>query len=246
MKSTWFSTEYNKRFAKLIHEADYSVADYDKYNLWLQCTFIAFRQACYKLHNPTINQEWEDEYLKLIARVRHPDNFAKALGVLVDALDVDQPQDVLGGVLSEWGQNDSKWKGQLFTPASVSDLMAKMTLYDVTPNRYETLWLSEPACGAGQMIISASNVLKDNGFFPWHYHWTAVDVDHRCYMMTLLQTTLLGIPCVCVHGNTLSLEVFDQQRNLISLMHPPKPKRTFQPLSDLAKSCQEFMERISC
>ena len=107
--------------------------------------------------------------------------------------------------------------------------MAMMTTGNVSPIDGKTLTFNDPACGGGAMLIATSMELRARGFCPWHYHWHANDIDKRCFNMTYIQTTLLGIPAVVHHANTITMECWESKRNLISVMHPEKKTRQAAP-----------------
>jgi type I restriction-modification system DNA methylase subunit len=219
MKSTWFGNKQRYEFAKLIQEADYSMHGWDLYNSWLQVASGSMRQACHVMRTGVKDDRIEQTVIDHQKRVKHPENFARAMGVLVAALEKES-DDFLGSVLMEWGQNDVQFKGQCFTPMSVCRMMATMTIGDRKPDPDERLMISEPACGGGAMVIATSDVLKANGFFPWNYHWQCVDVDWRMFAACYIQTTLLGIPAEVVHGNTLSQERWDTAETISAVLYP--------------------------
>ncbi len=116
--------------------------------------------------------------------------------------------DVLGATFMALDSGNSR-AGQFFTPYEVSLLMAGMMLTDVDPTISEKgyVTLSEPAVGAGGMVIAAAEVIHSRGFiYQRSMHATCVDVDLRCVHMTYLQLALLHIPGVVVHGNSLTVE----------------------------------------
>src|SRR5579863_8704513 len=49
---------------------------------------------------------------------------------------------------------------------------------------------------------------RTRNHYQKHLHVTAVDVDPKCVHMTYLQLSLLHVPAIVVHGNSLSLEEF--------------------------------------
>lgn len=226
MKSTWFGDKKRYEFAKTIREADPNEDMYTLFRKFLTCVFLSFRQATYKLRTGELNDEWEQQVIKEQQSVKNHVKFSEALGILTMALDkkltVDGPYDFLGQYLSEMEQVDSKFRGQLFTPTHLAQAMCQMTIQDLKPQQVRTLWLNEPACGGGAMVIGASTQLESQGFFPWDYHWVAVDVDWKCFAMAYIQLTLLGIPATVIHGNALTLETFDSATTLVGVLHPPK------------------------
>ena len=224
MKSTWFGDRRRYEFAKCIHDADYSRMVWDTFGGFLTCASYALRQGVHKLTTGELSEEMEEIVVKEQQRFKHPSRFADAMGILTMALE-ERSYDFLGTYLGEMEMNDSKFKGQCFTPPALCELMAGLTLDEQEPKQGETLLLNEPACGGGAMVIAASEVLKGRGFYPWHYYWVAVDVDWRCFAMAYIQLTLLGIPANVIHGNSLSLEVHSEAVTFAGAMHPPKQKR---------------------
>lgn len=224
MKSTWFGCSKRYEFAKCIRDADHGRMIWDTFSGFLTCASYSLRQGVYKLQTGEMSDEFEETVLKEQNRFKDWTKFSEALGILVLALE-QESYDFLGTFMSEMEMNDSKWKGQCFTPQSVCNLMAEMSCQRLEPQSGRTLLLNEPACGGGAMVIATSEILKRNGFFPWHYFWMAVDVDWRCFAMTYIQLTLLGIPAKVIHGNSITLETFSEAVTFAGVMHPPKKDR---------------------
>lgn len=154
----------------------------------------------------------EARYMEIIKRYKREeiDVFPQLLGELGMTLE-DGPDDVLGKLFHELELHNT-YKGQFFTPYELCKMMAMMTLCD---DHRETIrdrgfiTASEPACGGGAMIIALAEAMKGEGInYQQALHVTAVDLDIRCVHMAYLQFSLLHIPAVIVHGNTLSLEEF--------------------------------------
>ncbi len=103
----------------------------------------------------------------------------------------------------------SHWHGQYFTPYSVASLMARMTMHDAGERiqREGFIALCEPAAGAGAMVIAAAEAVTASGHnHQRHMHVTAVDVDPTAVHMAYIQLSLLHIPAIVVHGNSLTLK----------------------------------------
>jgi len=67
----------------------------------------------------------------------------------------------------------------------------------------------EPTSGSGAMVVALAHEMRELGInYQRHLHVTAVDVDPKCVHMSYLQFSLLHIPAVVIHGNSLSLENF--------------------------------------
>jgi len=69
--------------------------------------------------------------------------------------------------------------------------------------------VSEPACGAGAMVIACAQALREQGVnYQRCMHVTATDLDATAAHMAYLQLSLLHIPAVVVHGNSLAVTEF--------------------------------------
>lgn len=99
--------------------------------------------------------------------------------------------------------------GQFFTPPEVSELMARLGYEEALQTTTQPfVTLSDPACGAGGMILAFVKVMLSLGHNPLHRVWVqAVDVDRTAALMCYLQMSLWHIPGAVVVGNSLSLEV---------------------------------------
>jgi len=61
------------------------------------------------------------------------------------------------------------------------------------------------------MVIAAADVIEKQGFdIGRQLYADATDLSEFCFRMTYLKLALRGIPATVRHGNSLSLETFDQ------------------------------------
>lgn len=156
----------------------------------------------------------EERYLQIVKGYSREelDKFARGLGHLTMALE-EGFRDVLGRTFHDL-ELHNKWAGQFFTPYDVSRMMAAMTVGDGEDIRARIaargfVTAQEPAVGSGAMVIALAQVMRDAGInYQQHLHVTAIDVDLKCVHMAYLQFSLLHIPAVIIHGNTLSLEEY--------------------------------------
>ncbi len=159
-------------------------------------------------------EEREDRYMQIVKGYKPEEvqRLCEGLGHLVMALEGGFT-DVLGCVFHDL-ELHNKWAGQYFTPYPICRMMAKMTVGDRPSLRNQIeergfITAMEPACGSGGMIIALADAMHDAGInYQQHLHVTAVDVDLKCVHMAYLQFSLLHIPAVIVHGNTLSLQEY--------------------------------------
>ena len=170
----------------------------------------------------------EKRYLEIVGKYEPEDveRFPRMLGALTlsfehrmqvcekagaDSVPVfDGMTDVLGETYMMLELGNAR-AGQFFTPYHVSRLMAMLTTGDGQPHiqQHGFLRMQEPACGAGGMVIATAESLAAAGHnFQQTMHATCVDVDPVCVHMTYLQLSLLHIPAIIVHGNTLTGEVW--------------------------------------
>lgn len=156
----------------------------------------------------------EARYMQIVKRYskEEAERFPQMLGALVEALEAE-PSDILGPVFHELELHNT-YKGQFFTPYHLCEAMAKMTLgtkEGVEEKIAERGFITaaEPACGSGAMVIALSQAMRELGLNPQkQLHVTATDLDARCCHMAYLQLSLLHIPAIVQHGNTLSMEEF--------------------------------------
>ncbi|MDM0029150.1 N-6 DNA methylase [Variovorax saccharolyticus] len=153
----------------------------------------------------------EARYLQIVARYERDEvlRFSQMLGVLTQWLEVGFA-DCLGDLFMSLELGDH-WKGQFFTPFSVASLMAQLTVLDAreTIEAQGFLSVSEPACGAGAMVIACAEALHLQGInYQKTMHVTATDLDATAAHMAYLQLTLLHVPAIIVHGNSLTLKQY--------------------------------------
>lgn len=140
---------------------------------------------------------------------------AKLFGCIVMALDREgEPIDILGSVFHDL-ELHNHWRGQYFTPTALAEAMARMTIQaDMlrdSVSRRGFFTMCEPTCGAGVMILAAAKAVRDEGFDPHsHMHVTAVDIDALCVHMAYIQCSLWHIPATIIHGNSLTVETWDE------------------------------------
>lgn len=157
--------------------------------------------------------EREPKYLKLIAKYKreHQFIFRQLLEELTEAQSVE-PGDILGRLYMQIGAANAD-SGQFFTPPCISSLVSRLCVdEDNMRKQIEKrgfVTLNEPTAGAGAMVISFAFEMLRLGFnFQNCLHCTLVDVDHRAALMSYLQLSILHIPAVVVHGNTLTMEEY--------------------------------------
>jgi type I restriction-modification system DNA methylase subunit len=221
--------EYQKEFKKLLEDmAHGSIHTRDIFDDFLFMASTALRQAVHVFKTGAMDQELESSLHVLKSRYKCPNDFGKAFGCLVMALEQDQ-HDFLGEFYGAIEATNEK-TGQFFTPSALSEACALMAFteadYRACLARGERYSICEPAVGAGSMAIEAAKLLRQWKAHPSTYYIDATDIDLRCVRMTYIQFTLLHIPAFVRHGNTLSLEQWACWPTMAMAMNPAIPGRS--------------------
>ncbi|MFN1131277.1 N-6 DNA methylase [Lelliottia nimipressuralis] len=135
-------------------------------------------------------------------------NLHELFGLMVCALEA-KFHDFLGAIFMELELGDDR-NGQYFTPYNVQSLMAKMLMPDVeqTIRREGFVTVSDPASGAGGMIVAYAEFLLEAGYNPSEQMFgSCIDIDPIAADMAFIQLSLLGIPAEVVTGNTLTMQL---------------------------------------
>jgi len=207
--------ELKKDFIRTITNADPHRRISDKFNDWLELIFCATSKPFYiSIGDQVRADKREAQYMQVVERTRDKSFIRevcpKLLALTVEALET-HGHDFLGEVSSEL-EVLNPGSGQFFTPYPVSKMLAKMT-FESTDNPIDErgyVTASEPACGAGGMVLALADVMLENGFNPTeHLFVSAVDVSRTAYHMAFIQLNLRAIPANVVWGNTLTMEVYD-------------------------------------
>lgn len=125
--------------------------------------------------------------------------FKQMYADLVVDLEMD-PRDVLGEIFMELGLGD-EWKGQFFTPHSLSKVMTSITLskdkIQESIDNKGFVSINEDACGGGATLIAGFNHIRQLGFNPQEILLIdASDIDRKACYMTYIQLSLLGANAV--------------------------------------------------
>lgn len=161
----------------------------------------------------------EARYLEVVKKYSREElqRFPRMLACLTLAMEhccaIGKFDDLLGKVYMTLEMGNDR-AGQFFTPFHISQLMTRILTGDATAAKAEVerkgfVDLMEPTCGAGGMVIAMADSLREAGLnYQQVMHATCMDIDLRCVHMTYLQASLLHIPAIVEHGNSLSLETW--------------------------------------
>lgn len=165
--------------------------------------------------DPTHYEKREARYLEIVKAYNRAEVelFPQILSHLVMALE-DDMTDVLGRVFHAL-ELHNKYTGQYFTPDAICQMMAAMTVGDGADIRERIarrgfVTAIEPAVGSGAMVIALAKAMKDADInYQQHLHVTAVDKDPKCAHMAYVQFSLLHIPAIVIHGDSLAVKEYD-------------------------------------
>lgn len=166
--------------------------------------FALFGSAA--LHNAVaLSQDLEDEYLRAAKRYDREElsRHAELLATVVAGLEAGG-EDFLGQAFMTLELGNER-AGQFFTPWHVSKMMAQISHGEALSNLGgEFVTFSEPACGAGGMILAFAEVMREAGHNPQRQLWVqAWDIDSLPARLCYIQLALLHIPAEIVIGDTL-------------------------------------------
>lgn len=202
--------QHQQRFIRLIRENSTHHRLHEVFVDFCELAAISISNSVDKLHF----EKREERYLGIVKRYSREevDRFPQMLASVTLSLE-EAFKDCLGSLFMalELGEH---FKGQYFTPYTVSCLMSKMMLG--LPERASIeeqggfITLCEPACGAGGMVIAAAHTLYDEKVnYQKFLHVTATDIDITAAHMCYIQLSLLHIPAIVIHGDSLALTCWD-------------------------------------
>lgn len=234
------AAEHRKELFSLIRGLSYRHSQWQVFSDFVEMGALALSNAVDLAQRETR----ETRYMEIVGRYR-PDEvqqFPRMMAALTMALE-GEVTDVLGATFHEL-ELHNKWTGQFFTPYALCKMMARATIGDRAELEERIkergfLSASEPAAGSGAMVIALADEMRGSGInYQQHLHVTAVDVDAKCVHMAYLQFSLLHIPAVIIHGNTLSLEEYGHWYTPAHILDGWSRKRSRQPAATLHEIAQ--------
>ena len=161
-----------------------------------------------------VDQTHRDEREKIYHSVqqKYTESEMQAMGemlaMLVEALEENPDQDFLGEVFMVL-ELSNEHNGQFFTPYDVCRAMTKITIGDVAARVSREGWISvsDPACGAGALLIAFANECRQPGRdvnYQTSVLFVAQDIDFIVGMMCYIQLSLLGCAGYVVIGDTIT------------------------------------------
>jgi len=186
---------------------------------WLRCSICGLKCAHWHFGTSLANcgndtewQENEDRYLKIVSEIggkKGADLAAESLSIFGESM-LENPCDFLGQFYMSHEMGNER-AGQFFTPYSVSKMLSGITVEEAKEkinkfSSFEVLSINDPTCGAGGMLVAATDhlffeadpVSVDKVFF------VGQDIDRRCFYMAYMQLCTIGCMGLVILGNTLN------------------------------------------
>lgn len=195
--------DYEKAFISLFNQTARYHPRHRVFEDFISCSVIALEnRLCF-------SDVRESKYMRIISGYQKPDvmRMAQLLAHVVNGLEAGFC-DFLGKVFMQLDLGD-KYRAQFFTPWDVARMMAQLQLGDVEAMFDEKpfITLSEPACGAGCMILAFADALNQAGYASHRYLWvSATDIDPLAAGMAYIQLSLCCVAGEVVIGNSLHNE----------------------------------------
>ncbi|EJZ6455997.1 DUF1738 domain-containing protein [Salmonella enterica subsp. enterica serovar Braenderup] len=181
-------------------------------NRWQVFSDFVHMAACSLFNAVHRDEAFEADYMQRVARYSAEDahNMSRLLAEVIQGLEFC-PTDFLGQIFMSLELGNAR-HGQYFTPYSVSYTMARMTLSNrlsvLTSGERDFITVSDPACGAGGMIVAMAEAMLEAGFNPQKQMVAyCVDIDPVAAMMCYIQLSLMGIPAIVATGNSLTVDI---------------------------------------
>ena len=201
-----------KNLVKALRSVSCSHTIYEVFQDWLSVSAIVISNAVDLMQH----KRREEVYMEIIQKYTksEQEQLAEAFAELVLALQHEQsihgPTDILGQVFHAL-ELHSKYKGQFFTPPHICEFMGMITLdgdnWAMTIEKKGYITVCEPCIGSGGMALGAAKAMANRKLnYQTQMLVTGIDIDIKCVQMAYLQLSLMGIPAVIVHGNSLTNE----------------------------------------
>lgn len=159
----------------------------------------------------------EERYLSLIRKYEPNEQkiFPRLLAHTAMALEENPEQDFLGSIFMRLDFG-SDAKGQIFTPYHICELMAGVTMSNVSElvKKQGYFTIDDPCCGAGATLIAGINkarreLEREKLNFQNHILVSGQDIDETVLMMCYIQVSLLGVAGYFKLGNSLTEPMTD-------------------------------------
>ena len=159
----------------------------------------------------------EKDYMSLIKKYSKDEamNFGHLLACVMGYMQVTDDE-FLANMWMEYAADAGK--GQFFTPPSICGMIAEQTFIGVDWEKYtpeRPCRISDPACGAGLMLVYAKKKAPQNKLNSLFFH--GIDIDINVCHAAALNMMFFNCESVIIHGNALTMEVWHVFRTVHSI-----------------------------
>lgn len=208
-----------KDFIDIVKHLSYSKERGKILSDWLEMAAISLRKLPFNAKELPIDdqfEQYEQQYLEIAKRYTSKElqQLAQLTALTTEAIATERC-DFLGEIYGELELTNED-AGQFFTPFSISMTTTKMVLGNVKQQIQDKgiITISDPACGAGGMLIAAAYEIADQGIDPRsHVQFHGADIGRNCFNMTYIQLSLMDTQALIQHGNSLSLEIWETRKS---------------------------------
>lgn len=197
------TTKAEKQMLDIINSLCYNRDVWQVWSDFITATACAISNSTDK--DDVRNKSREEEYAKILERLGNAEDLAKLFAVMVEALEENPEQDLLGNLFMKLNLA-SHWSGQFFTPYCVCKTMAAINSSFLEDEIDDKGWVSvnDPACGAGATLIAMANTLKEHDInYQNHALFVGQDISRIAGLMCYIQISLLGCAGYVVVADTL-------------------------------------------
>lgn len=201
-------TDPEKEFLKLFENLAHAHNSWEVFKDFVVLAACSISNGIDKAHF----DEREKLYLTTIRKYSPKEQkmFPQLLAHTVMALEKNPRQDFLGKAFMTLNLGSNE-KGQIFTPYHVCEMMAEITMNDIsqTVAKDGYFTINDPCCGAGATLIAGINkardeLAKEKLNFQNHILVTGQDIDMTVLLMCYIQVSLLGVAGYFKVGNSLT------------------------------------------
>jgi len=231
-----------KQFLSKLQDLSRSQSAHQTFSDWLEIAALSLHQLPYhskELEKDAAFERLEQCYFERIKPYSrdHLNTFTEMMGITLAAHRTGYG-DFLGEIAGE-AELLNQRNGQFFTPYHLCRLMAKVTIGNVKEQveRKGIITVSEPACGAGALVIASAEEIAHQGINPAaHVQFDCIDISRDAFNMAYIQLSALGLPAIVRHGNTLSDEYWE---------HRPTPQlRMFEQWLAPRRKAQQLVQAM--
>ena len=218
-----------KDFIKILEGIDRSKSRQENFRNFLEMAYCAIAKKTQTGEKKA--NALEGRYMEIVGTYSDKDDVRKMPELLTLAtLAISEGGcDFLGEIAGEIEALD-KQNGQFFTPYHVSKLMAQIQMPDIASwiDDKGFFSLSDPAAGAGCMILAAADMVEEQGYDLMEtMSVQVIELNRTTYHMLYIQLSLRGVAAEVIHGNSLTLETYETAHTPAALYFLGKHGRLF-------------------